>query len=67
MAAKGFSARIRGGVASPFVGGSFAEGSLLGGVLLIREEMVLLADRDPKRCAMLGASQSFQSLFDGSR
>ena len=51
----GFRARIRGGVASPFVGGSFAAGSLLGGVLLFREELVLWADPDPKRCATLGA------------
>ena len=55
MAANGFSARIFGGVASPFVGGSFAEGSLLGGVLLFLEERVLWADRDPKKCATLGA------------
>ena len=49
MAANGFPARIRGGVASPFVGGSFADGSLLGGVLLFRVELAALGpDRDSK-------------------
>ena len=49
MAAKGFRARILGGVASPFVGGSFADGSLLGGVLLFHEELAALGpDRNSK-------------------
>ena len=65
MAAKGFSARIRGGVASPLVGGSFADGSLLGGVLLFLEELAALRpNRDPKRCATLGAFIEWNDDWD---